>query len=559
MADWHTEMSKVARRRFLKMAIGGAGVSGALALVACGQAPPSPAAPQATTAPAAPKPTTAPAAQPTAAAAQPTAQAAAPVAKKAGGSLKAQQIADVVNVNPHLSRSYVDRVVMDTVFGGLSAYDEQMNPIPDLAESWEVPDERTYIFRLRKGVTFHNGRAVTPEDVKWSIEKIYEVGNKGQWANYIPGITKIEIPDASTVKLILDKPNAILAGNLPVASIVPPEAYDSIDTNPIGFGPFRFVERVPGQYFKVARYEKYWDQSVAYPDEITFTFATEEATQVANLQTGAVDMHGTLPISRVPELKNDAKFKLYDTGEGTLGWDGLLLNADKPPTDNVKLRQAIAHAINKDVINQAVYYGLGAPDNGFLPKGHWAHVPDGDLGGYRYDPEKAKQLLVEAGHPSGIDLTWTIGTIVPEFTRFAELAQQDLAKVGIRVTLKSIEWATYVQEVTGQRNFELASDGFGGRVDPDLQLGVFAGPESSGNKMRYTHPRVTELFELGRGTTNQAKRKEYYTEIQKRLVEDVPVIRMNSRPTIWGALPKVSGVQMTPEGRIRWHKLTVAG
>jgi peptide/nickel transport system substrate-binding protein len=475
-----------------------------------------------------------------------------------GGALKVQQVADIVSVNPYLSRAAVDRVLMDTLFSGLLAYDAQMNAIPDLAESWSVPDDRTYVFRLRKGAAFHNGRPVTAEDVKWSIEKIYEVGNKGQWANYIPGITRIDAIDAGTVKLTLEKPNAVLLGNLPYASILPKEAYETIDTSPVGAGPFRFVERVPGQYLRVARNEKYWDQSVNYPDQITFSFASEESTQVANLQSGAVDLHGWIPISRVPELKQNARFKLYDTGEGTLGWLGVLLNTARAPLDNKKLRQAIAHGINKDVIHKTVFHGLGTPDNGYLPKGHWAHVPDSELGGYRYDPGRARQLLAEAGHPNGLELTWTIGTLFPEFTRYAELAQQDLAKVGIRVKLRSIEWATYVQEVTGQRNFELASDGFGGRVDPDLQLGVAFGPNSSGNKMRWVVPRVTELFELGRSTTDQARRKQHYAELQRQLVEDVPAIRLNSWPLVWGAQPKVGGIQLTAEGRIRWHKVTVS-
>ena len=479
-------------------------------------------------------------------------------AAQTGGALRVQQVADIVNINPYLSRAAVDRVLMDTIFGGLVAYDQQMRPIPELAESWTIADDRTYVFKLRRGVTFHNGRAVTPEDVKWSIEKIYEIGNKGQWANYIAGITKIDLVDASTVKLTLEKPNAVLLSGLPMAAILPRESYDTIDTNPVGLGPYRFVERIPGQYVKVAKYEKYWDQSVNYPDQITFSFATEESTQVANLQSGIVDMHGWLPISRVPELRNNPKFSLHDTGEGTLGWLGVLLNTAKAPLDNKKLRQAIAHGINKEVIHKAVFAGLGAPDNGYLPKGHWAYVPDSELGGYRYDPARAKQLLTEAGHANGVELTWTIGTLLPEFTRYAELAQHDLAKVGIRVKLRSIEWATYVQEVTGQRNFELASDGFGGRADPDLQLGVAFGPNSSGNKMRYIHPRVTELFELGRATTNQARRKQYYTELQKFLMDDVPAIRLNSFPTVWGASPKVSGIQVTAEGRIRWHKLTVS-
>jgi peptide/nickel transport system substrate-binding protein len=474
-----------------------------------------------------------------------------------GGALRVQQVADIVNINPYLSRAAVDRVVADTIFGGLAAYDRDMRPIPELAESWTVPDDHTYVFKLRRGMTFHNGRAVTAEDVKWSIEKIYEIGSKGQWANYIAGITKIDVLDVSTVKFTLEKTNAVLLSGLPVAAIIPRESYDTIDTNPVGLGPYRFVERIPGQYLRVAKYEKYWDQSVNYPDQITFSFATEESTQVANLQSGMVDMHGWLPISRVPELRQNPRFRLHDTGEGTLGWLGVLLNTARAPLDNRRLRQAIAHGIDKAAIQKGVFAGLGTPDNGFLPKGHWAHTPDADLGGYRFDPARARALLGEAGHPNGVDLTWTIGTLLPEFTRYAELAQADLAKVGIRIKLRSIEWATFVQEVTGQRNFDLASDGFGGRADPDLQLGIAFGPASSGNKMRWTPPRAAELFDLGRSTTNQARRKEYYTELQKLLVDDVPAIRINSFPTVWGALPKVSGIQVNAEGRIRWHKLTV--
>jgi peptide/nickel transport system substrate-binding protein len=475
-----------------------------------------------------------------------------------GGALRVQQVADIVNVNPYLSRAAVDRVVADTIFGGLAAYDRDMRPIPELAESWTIPDDRTYVFKLRRGVTFHNGRPATAEDVKWSIEKIYEVGAKGQWANYIAGIAKIDVLDAATVKFTMEKPNAVLLNGLPVAAIIPRESYETIDTNPVGLGPYRFVERIPGQYLRVAKSEKYWDQSTNYPDQITFSFATEESTQVANLQSGIVDMHGWLPISRVAELRQNPRFRLHDTGEGTLGWLGVLLNTARSPLDNKKLRQAIAHGIDKAAIHKSVFAGLGTPDNGYLPTGHWAHVPDAELGGYRFDPARAKALLAEAGHPNGLELTWSIGTLLPEFTRYAELAQADLAKVGIRIKLRSMEWATYVQEVTGQRNFELASDGFGGRADPDLQLGVAFGPTSSGNKMRWTPPRAAELFELGRGTTNQARRKQHYTELQRLLVDDVPAIRICSFPTVWGAVPKVAGIQVNAEGRIRWHKLSVS-
>ena len=294
---------------------------------------------------------------------------------------------------------------------------------PELAESWTIPDDRTYVFKLRRGVTFHNGRPATAEDVKWSIEKIYEVGAKGQWANYIAGIAKIDVLDAATVKFTMEKPNAVLLNGLPVAAIIPRESYETIDTNPVGLGPYRFVERIPGQYLRVAKSEKYWDQSTNYPDQITFSFATEESTQVANLQSGIVDMHGWLPISRVAELRQNPRFRLHDTGEGTLGWLGVLLNTARSPLDNKKLRQAIAHGIDKAAIHKSVFAGLGTPDNGYLPTGHWAHVPDAELGGYRFDPARAKALLAEAGHPNGIELTWSIGTLLPEFTRYAELAQ----------------------------------------------------------------------------------------------------------------------------------------
>ena len=415
----------VTRRRFL--ILGGGLAAGGLA--AC-QQPAAPAA-TATKAPAAAAPSAAPAAPaatqaPKPAATTAPAATAAPAAPAAKKSLTAGFIAQQQQLDPHLLTAQTDQYTQHAVFNGLTAWDKEIKAQPDLAESWTNPDPKTWVFNLRQGVKFHNGREVVADDVKFSLDRIIQIGTKGKYAAYIVDIASVDVVSKYQVKINLKAPSAPLLDNLTYCSIMPPEASDGDKQSktPIGAGPYKFVERVPDRHLKFVKNPDYWRKPLNYPDELTFVPALEEATALANVKAGTLDYLDQLGMKYVTEVEGLPELKLIEPYPGSASYTWTLMKNTAKPFENRDMRMAVSYAIDRAAILRAVYYGKGEADWNIFPQKHWAY--DASIKGPVFNVDQAKTYL-QAAKYGGEEIQYDIFTTA-EYPQMAQLIQTYLGR-----------------------------------------------------------------------------------------------------------------------------------
>ncbi|MBW2619697.1 MAG: ABC transporter substrate-binding protein, partial [Deltaproteobacteria bacterium] len=372
---------------------------------------------------------------------------------KYGGTLVVGTEADLVQLDPHKCAAALDGAVFQLVCNSLIEPGYDFENKPGLAESWDVSaDGKEWTFYLRKGVKFHNGREMTAEDVKFSHERIMDPQVASTIASRFINLDRIEVVDKYTVKFIMKKPAgatlASIGGSAVRAAIIAPECVneDGTISHPIGTGAFEWVEWKPKDYWKVKRFNDYWNKGKPYLDEIIFKPLPDEMMRFNALKAGDLDIALVLPIDEAakalknPERAKGVEFSMHPLG----GANFIMFNCGQPPYDDVRVRQAFAYSIQRDEILLGVSQGYGHAINQlFAPTSFW-YV---DVPTIPRDIEKAKALLAEAGFPDGLDVTMTITNAYPEFPRFAQVAQQQLKEAGINVTLDVSDWASWISKV----------------------------------------------------------------------------------------------------------------
>ncbi len=466
-----------------------------------------------------------------------------------------------------LDPAYVDdgesAKVIVNVFENLVQYKEGSTEIePGLATEWSCsPDGKEWTFKLRQGVKFHDGTPFNAEAVKFSVERQLPPNRTDDmpYASFTFGpVQKVEVVDEYTVKFILNAPYAPFLANLAMslaAPIVSPAAVQKYGAdfikNPVGTGPFKFVKWEPGQQIVLERNEEYWGQKPAI-DKLVFKFTKENSVRASELITGAIDaMDGVDP--------NDVK-KLEEAGMKVIKDPGMNINyfaffTHKKPFDNVKLRQAVSMAINRDNLSQYLYQGYATTANGPLPSFMPGYDPN--LKPLPYDPEKAKQLLAEAGYPNGLKITIMAYTnprpYNPVADKLAAAIQADLLKIGIQSEIKTWPWKEYKDALFKAEEGDCFLYGWiGDNGDPDNFLSLFDSNEieSSLNSAKYKNPKVDELLKQGREEMDPAKRAQIYSELQKIVLEEAPWVYLTHATSMAAYRPDVKGFKLHPTGTI---------
>jgi peptide/nickel transport system substrate-binding protein len=510
------------RRQFIRTLGLVAAAGGATSLLAaCG-----PAAPSATTQPAA---TTAPAVATVGANPQATtapAAAAAAATPKLGGELKAAMQVDATSLDPHTSSSYSSSLVIEQVYSGLIQYDENMNIQPDLAQSWTVsPDGLTYDFKLRQGVKFHNGRAMTSDDVVYSLNRVKDPNGGSPRSYLLEDVKSIDAPDPSSVRITMNKPFAALLSHLDTSlAIVPKEAVQQngdLSKVMVGTGPFKFLEFVPNTHAKLAKYESYHEQGLPYLDAITWMPIPDDSTRTANIQTSTVDFADQIAQKDITSLQSQSGVQLAH-GPSTLH-DYLMLNTTRKPFSDVRVRQAIAYTLDRKLMTDTILFGFGTPmDGGIIPSWHWAYA---DLHMYaKPDIAKAKQLLSDAGYPDGFKVTVGAGSNYQAQVQEAEMLKDQLKQIGIDVTPNPTEWGTYIDTVVTKKDFDAAIIGWIGAVDPDDWMYSRFHTGEKWNTTGYSNTQANQLLEQGRTITDQPKRKTLYNQADQTIVSEAPFV-----------------------------------
>jgi peptide/nickel transport system substrate-binding protein/oligopeptide transport system substrate-binding protein len=377
--------------------------------------------------------------------------AAAPAsAQKQGGEIVITYQNDVATLDPAIGYDWQNWSMIKSLFDGLMDYEPGTGTLrTDLAESYEIsPDGLTFTFKIRPGVKFHNGRELTADDVKYSIERVLDPATQSPGAGFFGSIKTITVVDPLTIKFDLNRPDAtflhVMAINF--AHVVPKEAVDEFGADfgkhPVGTGAYKLAEWTLGQRVVFERNPDYWREGVPYLDKITFEIGVEPTVALLRLQQGEVDVLGDgVPPAQFMQVKDDPQYKDWIVEGGQLHTGYVTMNVNTAPFDNVNVRQAVNHAINKDRVVRIIN-NRAVPANQPLPPSMPGY--DTSYQGYAYDPEKAKALLAESGVALPITTELYAMNTDPN-PRIAQAIQQDLAAVGINAELKSLAQANVIE------------------------------------------------------------------------------------------------------------------
>ena len=474
-----------------------------------------------------------------------------------GGTLIISNRVEMKTLNPNVDVDMESFFVTHAgVYDRLVELDtETGNVFPDLAESWEVSDDaKKLTFKLHPDAKWHDGEAVTSADVEWTFNKILE---EQAWQSAVLNIIEsIETPDKHTVILNLNEPNAAFLsrlGELNAPVILPKHIYEGTDwtTNeanekPIGSGPFKFVEWVKGSHVEVvANTEYHWGRP--YVDRLILRFIPSQAVDMAACESGEIHyMSQSPPFGELERLSKNSDLKVILEKRVLPIW--VAFNLRREPVNDIRVRRAIAMATDEEDIAKRVYFGHCPVAEGAYLSSSWVYNPDALEP--TYNPEEAERLLDEAGYPRGADGTRfsleIVDSITMGFSETNQVMKEQLAKVGIDVTIESIEWGSFTEKVLKKYDCDIALVGGPHGPDPDtfsnfLETGKFR------NTMGYSNPRVDELFQLGRSSGDPEKRKQYYQEIQQIVVDELP--RYNIVEYTWPCVYRADwhGIPCDPE------------
>lgn len=435
------------------------------------------------------------------------------------------------NLDPRVGTDAQSQRIADLIFDPLLRHDAHFNPRPALAESWETPDPLTYVFHLRHDVRFHDGRPLTARDVKWTFDSVMNGTVLSAKVGTYRTVASISTPDDYTVVFHLKEPDASLLWNVSdeAMEIVPYGSGKDFNTQLIGTGPFKFVSQEQDRDVVLERNDRYWGAEPKIR-RVRFLVVPDTTTRALELQKGSASVAlNSLTADMVAALKRDPRVAVQ-TSPGTI-YAYLAFNLRDPILQDVRVRQAIAYAIDRGPIIHYLWRDEVRPANSILPPQHWAYDPNAPS--YDYDPARARRLLDEAGYrpgPNGIRFHLTMKTSTEETTRtMAAVFQQQLRAVGIALDIRTFEFATFYADVQ-KGAFQLFSLRWvGGNDDPDIFTDVFYSksvPPSRRNRGYYDSPEADRLIEAGRATTDQAERKRIYARLQELLGRDLPYVNL---------------------------------
>jgi peptide/nickel transport system substrate-binding protein len=461
------------------------------------------------------------------------------------------------SLDPRVGTDEVSEHIDELLFDGLVQRDAQYHFTPALASSWDEPDARTYVFHLRSGVKFADGQPLTARDVVWTIESMGAAGRSGavispKAATYA-SIASVEARDAQTVVFHLKQPDNFLLRNLSTGAIgiVPYGSAKDFWRQPVGTGPFRFVNQRIDQDVVVERNSISWSV-VPKIERVRFAVVPDAITQSLELEKGSGDVESnSLPMDALPVLEQRTGLAVEDTRGTEIQY--LAFNTRDPLLSNVHVRQAIALAIDRGLIVRTLWRGHAQPAVSLLPENHWAW--SGNVERYDYDPARAEQLLDEASYrrgANGIRFHLTMKTSTDDRARLlAAVLQQQFSQVGIALDLRSNEFATFYSDVT-RGAFQMYSlYWIGGNEQPDIFSYVFSTarfPPRGANRGHYSNPRLDALLDDAAENGDAAKRRSDYVEAQQILARDLPIIDLWYLDTIVVHSKRLTNVVPSPSG-----------
>jgi len=458
-----------------------------------------------------------------------------------GGSVVVAVTGDPGGLNPAVTTQGGVHLVCGSIFSGLVAADFDLNPVPDIAERWEVSkDGRTYTFYLAPNAEFHDGMPVTSADVKFTFEELLLKYHSRTRASIGDKLRQISTPDAHTVVFEFSRPYAAFLQLIDVtnAPVMPKHLYENTDplTNaynvkPVGSGAFKFQEWAKGDHLTLVKNEKYFKTGKPYLDRIVYKVMPSSATAAIAFENGEADYFLNPTPLDIERLKKMPNVVINDKGrEGFAGVETVVLNLNNKLLSDVRVRRAMAYAIDKNYIVDKIAFGRGTIATGPISSAlRWAHNPN--VVKYERNLPLANQILDQAGYKrDGEGVRFHLKYVyAPSYAKVVEVVRDQLREVGIAVDLEQMEFSAAVDRVYIKKDFDLGFASFENGPDPDIGVkrtivsgNIGAIPFSNGAS--YRNPRVDELFELAASETDKQKRAAYYFEAQEILVKDVPYL-----------------------------------
>ena len=462
------------------------------------------------------------------------------------------------NLDPRVGLDAYSERIDDLIFDDLLTRDGHLNVQPGLAERWEIPDPRTYVFHLHQGVKFHDGRPLTARDVKWTFDSLLQGKIRSTKSAVYRFVDHIDATDDHTVVFHLKEPFATLLWNLSdgAIGIVPDGSGDEISRTPMGSGPFRFISAEQDKEVVLVRNDEYWGEKPCL-GKVRFIVVPDTTTRALELRKGSADIAiNSLTSDMVLTLEHDPNLAVLHAPGTVLAY--MAFNLRDPILKNVRVRQALAYAIDRGPMLEYLQRGFARPAKSVLPPESWAY--NGDVPAYNHDPERARQLLEQAGYPAvnGVRFHLTMKSSTEESTRLmAAVLQQQLRDVGIALDIRTFEFATFFSDVT-HGLFQLYSlRWIGGNEDPDIFEYVFHSAKfapNGANRGYFADPRINALIDQARHELDQNTRKQLYAEIQRILADQLPYIDLWYFDNVMVHSKRVQNLSLNPSGNYDFLK-----
>ena len=463
------------------------------------------------------------------------------------------------NLDPRVGIDGQSERIGELMFDALVHRDEHFNLVPWLAERWEIPDPRTYIFHLHHGVRFQSGQPLTSKDVKWTFDSLTQGKIRSTKAPNYRWVERIETPDDFTVIFHLKEPFAALLWNLSDGGIgiVPYGSGEGFNRHPIGSGPFRLVSQEQDKEVVLERNDDYWGER-PHVKRVRMIVVPDTTTRALELRKGSADVAiNALTPDMVLTLAKDPRLKIEREPGSIYGY--LAFNLRDQVLKDARVRQALAFAIDREILIHYVWRDEVQPAASILPPQSWAYDPNVEK--YNYDPARARQMLDAAGYPAvnGVRFHLTMKTSTEESSRLVvAVLQQQLRDVGIALDIRTFEFATFLADIQkGAFQMYCCLRWIGGNQDPDIFEYVFASsrvPPKGANRSFYMNPRVDALIDQARQETDQAKRKAIYVEVQQILARDLPYINLWYFDNVLVHSTRVSNLRLIPSGNYDFLK-----
>jgi peptide/nickel transport system substrate-binding protein len=453
------------------------------------------------------------------------------------------------NLDPRIGQNAASQRLDSLMFSSLVRRNEKSELVPDLALRWDMPDPVTYVFHLRDDVRFHDGRPLTSNDVRFTFRSILDGAVRTIKAGHPYNlIVALETPDQHTVIFKLKEPFAPFLWNLAngVIGIVPEGSPADFNRHPIGSGPFEFVRHIQDQEVVLKRNDSYFGKKAGVA-MLRFKVIPEEVVIALELQKGSVDLAlNSLAPDMVEVLRRDKQLNVTQS-PGT-NYQYIAFNLTDPIFSDVRVRQAFAYGIDRESIIRYLWRNQARTAAGLLPPNNWAYV--GDVKTYPYDPERARQLLREAGQEH-LSFTYRLNNDNTTAAQTAAIFQQQLHDIGVTMDIRGTEFATFFADVIKGQFQAYSLRWIGANNDPDMFNLVFHSksvPPNGSNRGHYSNSSVDQLIEFARREVDVEKRKEAYGRIQHIVAEELPYISLFYMDVVCVSNKRIEGIQLYPTG-----------